>query len=129
MRVPRSCAKPRRAFYVNEYNVNHCEGIAGLVFHNGQLSSELLPDLHNLSNEEEGLAKYASLTHDRVEVVRKKRYFSRKIAGVTAYVDGLRWGVLIFDSVDPTALSNDHLSNNSVKRPLGVLTAILEKAQ
>ena len=125
-RVPQSGRRPRRTWLVNHHFTEDCEGVAGQVFAEGVLVSPELPDLHDLASVHDvAYNEYARLTNDSVKAVRRERYYSRRIGGVALYVHGQRWGVLILDSSDPTAVTTSNLQGKPARRTLSVLTRVL----
>lgn len=125
-RVPQSGRRPRRTWLVNHHFTEDCEGVAGQVFAEGVLVSPELPDLHDLAGvHDNAYNEYARLTNDSVKAVRRERYYSRRIGGVTVLVHAKRWGVLILDSSDPTAVTTSNLQGKPARRTLSVLTRVL----
>jgi hypothetical protein len=127
LRIPVSSKRPSRVFYVNEHYDEYCEGVAGLIYSLGHVATEELPDLHAPNVTDAMYEEYAKLTHDTAQNVKQWLYYSRRIAGVIIYVDGQKWGLLVLDSSDPEAVDNEHLGGKSMRRTLGILTAILEE--
>lgn len=136
-RIPAAGRRPRRVFLVHDHYEEHCEGVAGRAF--CKVGEALVvPDLPNLHPEIELNAhskrqlvdKYARRTFLDPRKIEQDLPYSRMIGGVCLILGGERWGVLVFDSVDPNALGPQHLSTHTpIKRLLGVLTLILEKGR
>ncbi len=110
----------------NEYN----QGVAGMVFGQGSLATGPLPDIRRPDATEADFKRYAELTNDHLKNVRKERYQSQIIAGVTIYNrEYVRWGVLIFDSTDPDAITAKGLNGKPMRLLVGVLSKALERGQ
>jgi hypothetical protein len=127
LRIPASGKRPDRVFYVHEHYEENCQGVAGLAYARGRLATVQLPDLHAPGVTDATFEAYAKLTNDSIKIVKQQLYYSQRIAGVTIYVDGVRWGLLVLDSNDPAAVDSDHLDGSAMKRTLRILTAILEE--
>jgi hypothetical protein len=126
-RVPRSSRSPERVFKAHDHYEEQCEGVAGLIYFYGRLATKQLPDLHARPVSLKDIEEYAKLTNDSVNVVKHELYYARRIAGVTIYVDGRKWGILVLDSSDPEAIEDNHLEGQAMSRTLSVLTTALEE--
>jgi|GEM_PF-4475259 len=101
-----------------------------MVFGRGSLATEPLPDLRRPGVTDAEFKRYAELTNDHLKNVRKERYQSRIIAGVTINNrEYVRWGVLIFDSTDHDAITAARLNGKPMRRLVGVLDKALERGQ
>ena len=132
LRDPRSGPRPSRKFRIHERKPKCCEGIAGTTFHRGHRTvvTEELPDVSKSDDVAEGTYRqWADLANDDWRKVRAEKYRTRIIGGVTIYASGERWGVLVLDSSDPTALSTRTLEQDFAKITLRVLSSMLERGR
>jgi len=87
-----------------------------------------LPDLHAETRVSDEVGQqYARLTNDNWRVLRKDPCYSRIIGGVSIYVEGERWGMLIMDSSDPEAFTPKDLSGSIAKRVLRVISSLFDE--
>ena len=131
-RVPISGRSPSRCFLVHEHRGELCDAVAGTIFDHGKsgLLTSDLPDVSRDANPSEAtIAEFAAKTRDTVKNVARERYYMRSIGGVTIYVHGKRWGVLMFDSCDPRVEQKNTLSSKAMRKALEVLTSIIEREQ
>jgi len=130
-RDPKAGRRPTRRFRVHDHHTENCEGICGLAFAMGSVISPALPDLHAEGPLEAGtFEEYTKSTRDSLSKVKKERYYSRVIGGITILDhQGERWGVLVMDSVDPTALDQKAFDHSPARRVLGVLSKVLSEAR
>ena len=130
-RIPPSGPRPQRTFRVNHRDAEYCEGVAGLVFHNGKtvMVSEPLPNLHSPGVTDEVFKNWAELTNDKWKIAKKRCDHSRRIGGVTIYLDQERWGVIVVDSSDPLAVDAIKLNNKHMQRTLAMLGSYLDKVK
>ena len=130
-RHPMAGQRPRRKFRVNHHHPDRCEGVAGMIFCHGLVRTDCLPDLHaKHAKLEQAIRDYASKTCDQVSQVTKERYYARVLGGFTIPArDGSRWGVIVFDSSDCSAIKEDILDLDSplVRRELTKLPQILSE--
>jgi hypothetical protein len=135
VRWPKDGRKPQRKFLVHEHETEKCQGVAGIVFANGSAVTEELPNLREGPIQpvdlEKRIERYAQMTNDDKTKVEREKYYARVIGGFTIpNISGGRWGVLIFDSPDPTAITHgvlEDVENPTVNRALQVLPTIVDK--
>lgn len=128
LRDPKSGPRPKRVFRIHDRRHERTEGIAGRV-HHASLDVVIARDLPDISSSAcasaEDYSEYARRTNDTVEMVKREKYQTRTIGGMIVYVGGERWGVLVFDSRDSGALSDDSFSRPETRRTIALLSAIL----
>lgn len=132
LRDPPSGARPKRLFRIHTRRSELSEGVAGQVFH-ASPRAIVTPELPDVSTKadvaEEIFREFADLTKDNWKTVRQERYDMRIIGGVTIYVRGHRWGALVLDSSDPSALPHRRFDHKVAKMTLRVLSSIIEREQ
>lgn len=126
-RHPLTGRRPVRCFGVHDRQKDQCEGMAGQIFARSNLITitETLPDLQLPEITDDVYKEYAKLANDDWRVVKYYRYQSRVIGGLTIIGNDNKWGVLVFDSSDPSAVTSKNLSGVAAVRALRVLSAIL----
>ncbi len=109
---------------------NRCQGVAGMGWYLSALlvvpdrRAAALPDVAGTPSERE-LADYAKRTYVTEQDVSKHRWRARSFAAMTIRDGGRRWGVLVFDSVDPDAGRGDFPKKMLSFTPQ-ILTAIIK---
>lgn len=106
----------------------HTEGIAGRAYStNRQVSIDNLANI-NSSTSVRNLKKYAEDSFMGENMVRRyaneNKTLPRSITAIPIEVNNKRWGVLVLDSVHPTGISSDAISNYTVT--LALIGRLLE---
>ena len=104
------------------------EGVAGLCLSTSSniVLSKLQPP--TLGNEE-SIKNYCALTYSNYEYIRSRLASEQQLAlsylAIFIEVKGEPWGCIVVDSIEPTAISDDHKEKYKVL--VGLLSKILEK--
>jgi hypothetical protein len=122
---------PQHTWLADEHDPSRCTGVAGLVFtENGSIATSALPDIQGLEPDDPVLAEYAALTNDTIKSVCAGGLFSRVIGGFPICLpNGRRWGVLIVDSTDPTAVEPQVWQREPLQQRIKVLSSLLAEVQ